>query len=480
MKKKFITNLGFLLVLNVIIKPLFVFGIDREVQNRVGVEIYGSYFYLFSIALIFQIILDLGIENFIRKEIAHSPSRLSHYLSNIIVLKLILGIIFFILSFIIALMLGIRTSLIPLLIVVLINQFLASFILYLRANLGGLQMFKTESIISVLDRTIMIILVGLLLINPGSKTEFKIMWFVLSQTLAYLITLLVNMYFVLRKTEFFKPELNLKELLPIIYKLKPYALLVLLNSIYYRVDSLLLSRLLADGASEVGIYAHGFRILDFMSNYALLFPMLLIPIFSRTLQQKEKIDSLLKLSSLLLIVPSITIILPTIFYRYEIFNLLYPEHHTMRSANAYVFLTVTYIGICFSYTFGALLTANGNMKQLNIMASFAVIISLTLNIILIPIYKVIGAAISNAVTHLFTIIFLVFTVKRVFQIRFNPYTLLKLACFLLFLILCGIALKYVSIHWTMKFILLTSVGMMFAFITRLISIMGILQIIRQE
>lgn len=479
MKKKFITNLGFLLILNVIIKPLFVFGIDREVQNRVGVEIYGNYFYLFSIALIFQIFLDLGIENFVRKEISQFPQRLSHYLSNIFVLKGLLGILFFLISFAVAFLLGIKTSVIPLLIIILINQFLASFILYLRANLGGLQLFKTESVISVLDRTIMIIIVGILLYSPGRQTEFKIMWFLLAQTVAYAVTLVINLFIVLKKAEFFKPRLDVKELLPIINKLKPYALLVLLNSIYYRVDSLLLVKLLPDGATEAGIYAHGFRILDFISNYALLFPVLLLPLFSRLLQQKENIAELLKLSLLLLMVPSLSALVPSILYRYEIFDLLYGEQ-TTRSANAFVFLTISYIGICFSYTFGALLTANGSMKQLNIMASIAVIISLIANIILIPKYKVMGAAIANAITHLFTIFYFTFLSVRTFKLKLNIYTLIKLIGFLAFLIGVGIGCNYLPISWMIKFIIIVALGMLFAFLTKLISIVGIFRIIKQQ
>jgi len=33
MKRKFINNLGFLLFLNLLVKPFWIFGIDRTVQN---------------------------------------------------------------------------------------------------------------------------------------------------------------------------------------------------------------------------------------------------------------------------------------------------------------------------------------------------------------------------------------------------------------------------------------------------------------
>jgi O-antigen/teichoic acid export membrane protein len=479
LKRKFITNLGFLLVLNVIVKPLYVFGIDRVVQNRVGAEVYGSYIWLFNLALIFQILLDLGIENFVRKEISQYPQRVSTYLSNIFLLKAFLGLLYFMLCFLVAIMMGINRTAIPLLAIILVNQFMASFILYLRANLGGLQLFRTESIISVLDRSVMIICVGALLLWPGENTEFKIKWFVLSQSLAYIITLSINFYLVYQKVEFFKPQFNLSQILPTINNLKPYALLVLLMSIYYRSDSILLVKLLPDGNLQAGIYAHGFRILDFLSNYALLFPMLLLPIFSKTLHQKNKIDDLLKLSTLLLIVPSFSIIVPSIFYRYELFGLLYTEHITL-SANAFVFLSISYFGICINYTFGALLTANGNLRQLNIMAGIAVVIGLLCNVILIPHYKVIGAAISNASAQVFTIVYLLFLATKVFQLKVKFKTIVKLIIFVLSMVALGFYLKYFTIFWMVKFFILSSFGMVIAFITGLISIKGIIEIIRRE
>ncbi len=64
MKKHFITNLALLILLNLLIKPFWFFGIEVGVQNRVGEEMYGFYFSLFNFAFILNILLDLGINNF--------------------------------------------------------------------------------------------------------------------------------------------------------------------------------------------------------------------------------------------------------------------------------------------------------------------------------------------------------------------------------------------------------------------------------
>ena len=53
-----------------------------------------------------------------------------------------------------------------------------------------------------------------------------------------------------------------------------YALLFLLMSFYYRVDSVMIERLLPNGKEQAGVYAQGFRILEAAFNFALLFPKL--------------------------------------------------------------------------------------------------------------------------------------------------------------------------------------------------------------
>ena len=479
MKRKFITNLGFLVFLNVIIKPIYVFGIDRVVQNRVGAEIYGSFFSIFNTALIFQIILDLGIENFIRREIAQHPTFISRYLSNIIVLKIVLAIPYMAICLAVALIMDIRQQEIPLLFIVLVNQFMASFILSMRANLGGLHFFKTEGIISILDRLLMILIVGYLLLNSHTSKHFQIIWFVLAQTIAYAVTLIVSFTLVVKKTESFSFRINIKELIPIIQKLKPYALLVLLMAIYYRADSVLLRILLPDGEEQAGLFAHAFRILDFMSNYALLFPMLLLPIFSRYLRLKQRIDGLLQLSFMVLVVPSLAVIIPSIAYRKEIFDLLYLEHPEI-SGDVYAFLTISYLGMCVCYTFGALLTANGNLKQLNLMAASAVLISIALNLLLVPAFKVIGAAIANASAQIFTIIVHIYLAKKIFKLTLNYRTLTRLIGFVVILSLTTLLFTYLHISWLISFIILAFLGLSLAMAINLISIQGLLSIVQQK
>ena len=68
------------------------------------------------------------------------------------------------------------------------NQILASLILYLRSNISGLQLFRTDSVMSVIDRILMIAICSTLLWTNITSQTFKIEWLAYSQTLAYFIT----------------------------------------------------------------------------------------------------------------------------------------------------------------------------------------------------------------------------------------------------------------------------------------------------
>ncbi|HJN06016.1 MAG TPA: oligosaccharide flippase family protein, partial [Bacteroidales bacterium] len=199
MQKKFLKNLGLLLFLNLMVKPMWILGVDRQVQNVVGTQEYGLYFTIINFSFLFYIFLDLGITNFNNRNIAQNNQLLNKHLAGISMLKLVLGVLYAIIIFGIGFLWGYKGRELYLLAWVGFNQFILSFILYIRSNLSGLLLFKTDSFISVLDRMLMILICGFLLWFNFFEGLFTIEWFVYSQTAAYLITLIVAIVAVINK-----------------------------------------------------------------------------------------------------------------------------------------------------------------------------------------------------------------------------------------------------------------------------------------
>ncbi|HPT04227.1 MAG TPA: oligosaccharide flippase family protein, partial [Bacteroidales bacterium] len=177
MTKKFIKNLAFVLFINLLIKPFWILGIDRTVQNTLGAEEYGFYYVILNFTFLFNILLDFGITNFNNRNIAQNNQLLRKHLSHIIVLKLVLAVTYVLISVIVALIIHYSLKHILLLLVLCFNQFLLSFILYLRSNLSGLHLFKIDSIISVLDRFIIIVFCSVMLWGPF-PFKITISWYV--------------------------------------------------------------------------------------------------------------------------------------------------------------------------------------------------------------------------------------------------------------------------------------------------------------
>jgi len=490
MQRKFLTNLGLLLFLNLLIKPVWIFGIDLNVQRIVGVGDYGFYFVILNFSFLFNILLDLGITNFNNRNIAQNNHLLNKHFSGILVLKFLLGLLYLFVAFLVAFLLGYSPDQFRLLGWLAFNQFLLSFILYLRSNISGYLMFKTDSFLSVLDRLLMILFCGALLWGHITHERFHIEWFVYSQTAAYVITALLAFFIVVNKAHFRKLTWNWLFFLMIVKQSLPFALLVLLMTLYNRLDPVMLESLLPNkmGNEQAGIYASGFRLLDAANMIAYLFAVLLVPIFSKMIKKKQPIEHMLKLSFTLIITLAIIVSLSSYFYSYELIDLLY-DAHIEASTNVFRLLILGFIAVSTTYIFGTLLTANGNLKQLNLVALTGLLINFILNFLLIPRLLASGSAISSLVTQFTMAILQVILVQHIFKFKINYQYLFTLMLFIIGVICFNMLSRLYVVHWPFlpagkswlgNFIITLVGSTILAAILRLWSFGSLLKILRED
>jgi O-antigen/teichoic acid export membrane protein len=152
MNRTFSLNLFFLIGVNLLIKPFFIFGIDRTVQNRVGAEAYGMYSVLTDLAFLSMIVNDFGIQSFNNRLISQSPKLLNKYFPIIFVLKLCLCGLYALITFGLFFALNYETKYFKLLFLLTLNGVLSSLILYFRSCIAGLGWYRTDSWFSVLDK----------------------------------------------------------------------------------------------------------------------------------------------------------------------------------------------------------------------------------------------------------------------------------------------------------------------------------------
>lgn len=522
MQRSFVTNLGILLFLNLLIKPFWILVIEPHVQNEVGNAAYGEYFALFNFSFLLNILLDVGITNFNNKNIAQNSHLLTKHFSALFVLKLALAVIYIIATVVVGLVIGYDSRLLKLLLMLGFNQFLISMVLYLRSNLQGLHLFKTDAFISVLDRVLMIGIVGAMLWTSLLPGRLDIMDFVYAQTIGYAITVVVAFAAVARRTITVKLRWSLPFSVMILRKSFPFAVLVLLMTFYNRIDSVMLERMLPQGdlvkserlrdlrdpertltpvekqeqlmlanelahsgPEQAGIYAKAYRLLDATNMIAYLFSVLLLPMFSRMLKFKESVEPLVKLAFTLLMTPAVVIAVGCTFYSDNLMGLLYGTENLGDVTFVFPVLMSCFVAISTTYVFGTLLTANGNLRQLNMVALTGMVFNIGMNYLFIRHFhmEARGTAIASLSTQLITAVAQVLIVQRWFKFRVNFRLLTTLVVYSAGVVAIAQVCHTYLMHpgksgWVLGFVVMTATSVAWAFATRLISVKGMFRIMK--
>ncbi|HKJ79382.1 MAG TPA: polysaccharide biosynthesis C-terminal domain-containing protein, partial [Prolixibacteraceae bacterium] len=129
-----------------------------------------------------------------------------------------------------------------------------------------------------------------------------------------------------------------------------------------------------------------------------------------------------------------------------------------------------------TYIFGTLLTANGSVKQLNIMAFSGMVINVVLNLILIPRLLAFGSAYASLATQLFTGATQLILAAIIFKFKPDFKYFIQIIVFIGVVMGLGTLSKSLS-SWMHGYMLLIIVSVLFAFLLRLFNLKSLFKII---
>lgn len=477
MRKNFITNIGFLLLLNLLVKPFWILGIDRSVQNAIGSEAYGTYFALFNFAFLFQVVLDFGINNYNNRQIAGKPELLSTSLMSTLVLKVMLSVVYTLLVFIVAFGIHFSAEQLKLLALLVMMQILMSFYAFLRSNVSALHLFKTDAMLSVLDKLLTSIICGLILWTSVIKSPISATLFIYSQIIGYVIAIIVATLVLSAKKLEIRFTVKTTLIKDIFRQSYPYALLGFLMTAYYRIDGVLLERMLENGAYEAGVYASAFRLLDALAIAGFLIAGVLMPMFARMLEEKQSIQPLLEIGFKVMLIISVCVGVGAIFYRNEIMELLYLSGDAY-SGSIFGWLMVSFICISLTYIYGSLLTAGGKIALLNKISLAGFAINLILNMILIPKYLALGSAIATVAAQLLVLIAHVMASEKTFHLTKSLQQWLKSGLFLALVTGINLLFAQLPINWVYALVMSGFVSLLAVFPSTILTVSEVRQFLR--
>lgn len=478
MKREFTINIILLVVINLLIKPAYIFGVDARIQNLVGIESYGMYFDYFNFVFLFQFLNDPGLQNWNAQHVPKNRDQVGVNLGNLLKIKLIFGILFIAITLISSMFVGYKDP--QMMLFLCINMILSTLFIFLRGTIAGLGHYRVDSFLSVLDKALMILILGYLAWISSYQTHFQISALIFGQGFAYLLSCLVAGVYLYKKIIWKSNVFSFVYLRNVIKWSAPYVLILIFMTSYNRLDGVMLGRMIDDNSYQAGVYATAYRFYDAANMIGYLFAALLLPMFAAHMNDHKTLQSLKEIGLRFVILSASMIVLSIVFYGENMLAVLFDEF-TPDFVLVLRILILSYFMVAVAYIFGTMLVACGKVRYLNYLFGIGLILNIILNLFLIPRYLAIGAAIATLITQGFVLAGQVFLVKKEINIGTTLKEIIKITSFgaistLLFYV---INISF-HLHWAIVLSISILICLLLSFILKIIDKQEIINLLKKD
>lgn len=476
MKREFIINIILLIAINLIIKPVYIFGIEARVQNLVGTESYGLYFDYFNFVFLFQFINDPGIQSWNAQFVPKVRSQIGFHFPKIMKIKLWLSFIYIGVVWLSSSLMGYERY--DLILLLSINMILSTMFMFLRGTIAGLGYYRHDSLFSALDKAVMIVILGYLAWFSPYQSSFRIEALVYGQMAAFSIAVLLALFFLWEKIPKKKWTLTTAYVKDKFHEFLPYTLVIFLVAGYSRLDGVMLGRMLDDNNYQAGLYATAFRFYDAANMIGYLFAALLLPMYAASLKNYIQLNELISTGLRYIVVCATIIVCSLSFYSMEFMYLLYDEA-TDEFGRVLIVLIISFFTVAVAYIFGTLLVAGDKVSKLNYLYAGGLVLNFTLNYLLIPEHKAFGAAWTTLITQM--LIMTGQVIYAIYSFKLKPGWKLFTAL-IGYVILVAIVFYIIraafSYHWFYQLSASILISLLLAFIFRIINLAEAFNLLR--
>ena len=364
------------------------------IARQIGAENTGKYFFALSFTTIFVVFVDLGLTNVLVREVAKLKEKTQEYFSTILSVKIILALLSYLGAFITINLMGYEVEIKHLVYLSALTMLFDSLHLSIYGVMRALGNLKYEAW-GIVGSQFITLLLGSIFLYTGKPLIFLMIAFVIPSFLnvVYASVMLYRRYQIK-----LIPKYN-KEIFKYLGQIAlPFALAAIFARVYSYIDSIILSKML--GATAVGWYSIPYKITFAFQFIPLALVAALYPRFSEFfVHDKEKLVYYFErgMKYLMIIVLPIAIGL-TVLSREIVLSI-----YTSEFLPSVLPLKILMISLIFSFLgfpIGAFLNACNRQGTQTTIVFGVLVLNVILNLLLIPIYGVVGAALAAAIGNI--------------------------------------------------------------------------------
>jgi len=248
------------------------------------------------------------------------------------------------------------------------------------------------------------------------------------------IVFIVMTYYFTRKLAPIKYRFDFHLWKEIFWKSLPYGAALILNSFYFKIDSLLIY--FFRGSTETGIYNVPMKIFEQITLIPLYFMNAVLPVLTKEIDRgKEAYNKIIQYAYDFIIMVSFPILAGVFVLAYPlIFVVSGPEFLSRLPEGFYgadMALKILIIAFTFSFiavVFSFILIAVGKQTRLLLVNAIAVIFNVIANLIVIPKYGFVGAAYISVITQFIVLFSMILYARANLQFSLKFANTIKIAC----------------------------------------------------
>ena len=382
-----------LLFISQIITYLIGFFITMYTARYLGAEGFGIISIALALTGIFVVFTDLGLSTVTTREVARDKTLTNKYVGNIAVMKILLGFLTFGLIAVTIKLFGYSTQVSNVIYIItaaiILNAFSGAFYAIFQAH----EKMEYQSVSGVLNSVTMLAGTLIAIYYHLDVIAFASLYLI-SNVICLIYTLIVYNW----KLSMPKIDIDLDFWKSTMMVALPLSLVSIFSVIAFRIDTVMLS--LIKGSIAVGWYSASYRLMEVLLFLPGVFTTAIFPVFSTFyISSKDSLKFSYQKSIKYLTILSLPIAVGTTFLSNEIILLIYQSSFTPSIIILQILIWT--IPITFlNYIFGSILPAMNRQRLLLKVTFISMISNVVLNLILIPSFSYVGAAVVTVLTEI--------------------------------------------------------------------------------
>ena len=366
---------------------------------------YGKYSFALSFTTLFVIFANLGMNNYIIRELARNKNLTNEYLTNVSVIKLLLSFIAF--GFIV---LTINLMDYPRDTTYAVYLFgfymiLSSFALTFRAVFQAYERMEYDAVVMVIEKIILVLLVLFVIFSGYGLIELAYVYI-----FAAIITVSLSFSIILIKIAKPKPAIDFSLWKTLIVGSIPFGLNALFGVLFFQIDTVMLSVLKGDAA--VGIYNAAYNPLLALGVIPSVFIAALYPVMSRYfVSSKDSLKIFTDLSSKYMAILSFPVAMGCFVLADRFIELFYLDQFSA-SIIAFQILAFFIPLRWVSSITGTLLTSMNRQSIRTVSVGLSALFNIVLNAALIPYFSYIGASIATVLSEVLLYFVIIYYINK--------------------------------------------------------------------